>query len=346
MLKLTIWIPNYNGWSNLINCIKSCKNINLKENEYEILVIDNCSSDWSIENIELLKKEINNLKLVKNESNLWRIWNWNEIIQKSNGNKLMFLFSNDMINEDNNIWELVNNMIDKSILIWKQNKIDISLKNIISNKLNGWKKLEEIFIKDLNLGKLLKKYIFNLSSLPFWPIQTIIFDKKFIIEKNLLFNINNNITWDQEFWMDFLFQMNQDKKYNILRTNKTNIIFNDLEKNRTHNTINYYNMVEWDLYILIDKYEDFLFKKWIFKIDVFYKYYSKVFLISIIKNLFSNKKIFNNFDKFDLINVENLLKNKYGLNNFNILLLRIFSFLNFPSIYWFYFFWKNKWNWF
>ena len=105
MLKLTIAIPTFNGGKNLERAINSCKNIQLPSDEYEILVVDNCSTDESISNVKELRKKIGNLILIENQENVGRIQNWNVCIEKSTGKFLIFLFSNDMINEQNNIHE-------------------------------------------------------------------------------------------------------------------------------------------------------------------------------------------------------------------------------------------------
>ena len=63
MLKLTIAIPTFNGGKNLERAINSCKNIQLPSDEYEILVVDNCSTDESISNVKELRKQISNLVL-------------------------------------------------------------------------------------------------------------------------------------------------------------------------------------------------------------------------------------------------------------------------------------------
>ena len=41
MSKLTIVIPNYNGGENLKRAIESCRTIQIPENDYEILIVDN-----------------------------------------------------------------------------------------------------------------------------------------------------------------------------------------------------------------------------------------------------------------------------------------------------------------
>ena len=48
MTILTIAIPNYNGGENLKRAIISCQNIRIPIQEYEIIVVDNCSTDNSL----------------------------------------------------------------------------------------------------------------------------------------------------------------------------------------------------------------------------------------------------------------------------------------------------------
>ena len=94
MTKLTIAIPNYNGGENLERAIESCRNINIPTNDYEILIIDNCSTDNSINIINKLKDEFSNIVLVENKENVGRIQNWNVCIENAKGKFLIFLFSN------------------------------------------------------------------------------------------------------------------------------------------------------------------------------------------------------------------------------------------------------------
>ena len=80
MLKLTIAIPTFNGGKNLERAINSCKNIKLPSDKYEILVVDNCSTDESISNVKELRKKNGNLILIENQENVGRIKNWNVCI--------------------------------------------------------------------------------------------------------------------------------------------------------------------------------------------------------------------------------------------------------------------------
>ena len=61
MKKLTIAIPNFNGGMNLQRAIESCRSIDLPENDFEILIVDNCSTDNSIDVINESKMKISNI---------------------------------------------------------------------------------------------------------------------------------------------------------------------------------------------------------------------------------------------------------------------------------------------
>ena len=75
MTRLTIAIPNYNGGRNLHRAIESCKKIKIPLNDYEILIVDNCSTDNSIDTINELNGEFSNLVLIQNKENVGRIQN-------------------------------------------------------------------------------------------------------------------------------------------------------------------------------------------------------------------------------------------------------------------------------
>lgn len=106
-LRLTIAIPNYNGGENLRRAIESCRYIKLNLEDYDILVVDNKSTDNSIQIVNELKKDFPNIRLWENEKNVGRIQNWNVCLDKSEGKFLILLFTNDTISKDNNIHEVV-----------------------------------------------------------------------------------------------------------------------------------------------------------------------------------------------------------------------------------------------
>ena len=215
MPKLTIVIPNYNGGKNLKRAIESCRTIQIPENDYEILIVDNKSTDNSIEIATEMKVKFTNIRIVQNEKNLGRIKNWNIGIEKAGGRYLIFLFSNDLINEKNNIHELLQNLDSDQT-------ISISMSSLLK------KERDKQYIKKAYFDRIVKcpskKFALNCLNrglLPFGPIQSIIYrlddimsnKNKFLEEfpinadeifsfeeackrENIMFNPHPQITWD------------------------------------------------------------------------------------------------------------------------------------------------------
>ena len=107
MTRLTIAIPNFNGGEKLKKAITSCKLIKIPQDEFDILVVDNKSTDNSLEIVDELKKEFPNLRLIKNQDNVGRIQNWNACIKNCNSKYITFLFINDLISKHNNIDQIL-----------------------------------------------------------------------------------------------------------------------------------------------------------------------------------------------------------------------------------------------
>jgi len=215
MPKLTVAIPNYNGGDNLERCIESCKTIQMPKNDYEILIIDNKSSDNSINIVNEMKKKFTNIRLVENEKNIGRIQNWNVSIEKALGRYLIFLFSNDLINEKNNIHELVQNLDSDQT-------ISICISALLKKEKSGQYIKKAYFDQVIKCpSKKFASNCLNRGLLPFGPIQSIIYrldaiannknrfldefpinaDEIFSFEEackreNIMFNPHPQITWD------------------------------------------------------------------------------------------------------------------------------------------------------
>ena len=215
MPKLSIVIPNYNGGENLKRSIESCKTIQITEDNYEILIVDNKSTDNSINIVTEMKKKINNIRLIENEKNLGRIQNWNVGIEKADGDYLIFLFANDLINEKNNVHKVIEKLdSDKTISIC----ISALLKKEESKQYIKKAYFDEIVKCS---AKKFASNCLNRGLLPFGPIQSIIYRlediridrNKFLEEfpinadeifsfietckrESIMFNPNPQITWD------------------------------------------------------------------------------------------------------------------------------------------------------
>ena len=215
MSKLSIVIPNYNGGENLKRSIGSCKAIQMPESNYEILIVDNKSTDNSVDIVNEMKKKFTNIRLIQNEKNLGRIQNWNISIEKAGGEYLIFLFANDLINEKNNIHEVLQ-ILDSD----KTNSICISA---LLKKERNRQYIKKAYFDEI-IKCSAKKFASNClyrGLLPFGPIQSIIYrlddirnnknrfleefpinaDEIFSFEEtckreNIMFNPNPQVTWD------------------------------------------------------------------------------------------------------------------------------------------------------
>ncbi len=67
MLVLII-ITNHNYGKFLYRCLRSCLSQSLNENSYEIIIVDDCSKDDSIEIIKRYKKFLPNLKFLRKKT--------------------------------------------------------------------------------------------------------------------------------------------------------------------------------------------------------------------------------------------------------------------------------------
>ena len=251
MPKLSIVIPNYNGGENLKRSIESCKTTQITEDDYEILVVDNKSTDNSVNIVNEMKEKFTNIRLIENEKNLGRIQNWNMSIEKANGDYLIFLFANDLINEKNNIHQVLQNLdSDKTISI------------CISALLKREKSKE--YVKKAYFDNIVKcsakkfaSNCLNRGLLPFGPIQSIIYrlddiksnKNKFLEEfpinadeifsfeeackrENIMFNPIPQITWD-------LTQNRFHGKMNVEDELKEHSETIEIIKNKTNLDVNY-----------------------------------------------------------------------------------------------------------
>lgn len=110
---VSVIIVNWNGFKNLKECIGSLKNVDYKP--LEIVVVDNGSRDESIKYLEKEKKSFGKLIIVKNKTNLGYAEGNNQGFEASNGD-LILLLNNDTLVDKDFLEVLVNKLIkDKKI---------------------------------------------------------------------------------------------------------------------------------------------------------------------------------------------------------------------------------------
>lgn len=221
-LRLTIAIPNYNGGENLRRAIASCKHIRLNPEDYEILIVDNKSTDNSIQIINELKNEFPNIRLWENEKNVGRIQNWNVCLEKSEGKFLILLFTNDSISKENNIHEVIS-------IVDSDESISLAISALVKRESGAEYIKKKYFDKSIKCPSFeFTKDSITRGMFPFGTIESIIYRIEDIRDTNSSFIERLPINADEV----FSYILAVKRKY-ILFNPHPQIIW-DLTQNRFH----------------------------------------------------------------------------------------------------------------
>lgn len=99
MPKFSIIIPCYNRFKLMDKCLESLENQTFRD--FEVVIVDDCSTDGSYEKLEEYKKNSDlNIKLFKNSENVGPGKTRNYAIKKATGTFMLCLDSDDFIRED------------------------------------------------------------------------------------------------------------------------------------------------------------------------------------------------------------------------------------------------------
>lgn len=96
-LILSIIIPCYNCERTLEEAVESCYLQGLKENEFEVVMVDDKSTDHTRDVMAMIVKRHNNIKIYHHESNLGGGATRNTAISKTAGDKIFCLDSDDIL---------------------------------------------------------------------------------------------------------------------------------------------------------------------------------------------------------------------------------------------------------
>lgn len=97
--KLAVLVPVFNGGVLLEESIRSCAGSGLDPQRYEILVVDNCSTDGAVDRLSTTNPDGVPIGVYRNSRNLGRIGNWNravEIAETKGFSWATFLFVGDV----------------------------------------------------------------------------------------------------------------------------------------------------------------------------------------------------------------------------------------------------------
>lgn len=206
---VSIITPVYNAQDYLEETILSV--LNQTYSNWELLLIDDCSTDNSYEIIEKYLKKDKRIKYLKNEKNSGPAITRNRGIEESKGEYIAFLDSDDLWYE-NKLKNQINFMKEKQLKISHGNYYFCNLKGEIIKKVETDK---EIDYKKLLLGNQFKT-------------MTMVLKKEII--KNMIPNIKHE---DYAFFLDILREGNisiRNEEYDSLcRIGKISVSSNKLK---------------------------------------------------------------------------------------------------------------------
>ena len=92
---LSIVIPVYNAQKNITNCLNSIWAQELCADDYEVICVDDCSTDNTVEVLNNISKEHNNLIIIKNDINRRAGGSRNHGVLEAKGEYIVFIDSDD-----------------------------------------------------------------------------------------------------------------------------------------------------------------------------------------------------------------------------------------------------------
>lgn len=176
-MLLSIVIPVYNASNTIKRCLDSVWAAQLPEGEYEVVCVDDCSPDNSIEVIEGIQKTHSNLRLLQNNENLRAGGARNHGVRKASGEYIVFIDSDDYFESStlNNAFVTISETLPKLDILYCD----------FSREIEGRPSLTPIHkIKDLTIQtgeSFLLRNGLPLSSCKY------LFRKDLMLENNIFF---------------------------------------------------------------------------------------------------------------------------------------------------------------
>ena len=94
-IKVSIVIPTYNRETIIRETLDSA--INQEFGDFEIVVVDNCSTDGTYDILKEYQEKYKNMRIYQNEENIGPVRNWKKAIELARGEYVKILWSDDQI---------------------------------------------------------------------------------------------------------------------------------------------------------------------------------------------------------------------------------------------------------
>lgn len=172
---LSIIIPNYNSSQTIKRCLDSIWVQGLPEDDFEVICVDDCSSDNTLEVLEEEKKSHPQLKIFKNPENLRAGGARNKGVREAKGEYIVFIDSDDYFFENN---------LREAIDYQRKSQLDILMLDF--NRLTKHQQIPSITLKFKNSNILNGIEFIKINTCPWGPCK-FVFKKALMIDNELYF---------------------------------------------------------------------------------------------------------------------------------------------------------------
>lgn len=181
---LSFIIPFYNGKKYIKECLDSLYNQDISENRYEIIVVNDCSTDkQSLEILYTYQKKYHNMRILHNEKNIRVGATRNHGIRNSKGKYIWFIDQDDKIEP---------NSLSKLLFLCEKNKLDYIVFDYLDFDDTGNVKPKQLITNDTDVITGLE-YAYNICNKNIWNNQWDtnvwhqIYNREFLLKHNILF---------------------------------------------------------------------------------------------------------------------------------------------------------------
>ncbi len=252
---ISIVIANYNGKNYLRTCLTSLFNSSIKK--YEVIIIDNNSTDNSVEIIEEFKKKDPRIKILRNKVNIGVPASRNRAISECKG-EIIILLDNDTEVKKDSLEKLLEPLINNQDIGAAQALlIDFENRNLIQ-MAGGHLIPQAIWLMGFYEREQYKKIKPKLGNMNIIAISAALAVKKEVVDKingydSLLYNYTDDLDFSWRIWIAgfrvvlanksivYHYTKSIDRRANI-GANKFDIYF-QLAKNSFRSTVKNYETI-------------------------------------------------------------------------------------------------------
>lgn len=200
--KLAVLIPTFNGGTLLAESVNSCAKSGMKPDEYEIIVVDNDSTDGSATALPERDAQGARIQVHRNPSDRGRVANWNRAVQIAEEEgfvRVTFLFVGDGWIPNGHLPFLISRMRETNAVL---GMAPVRIVNNDGALLRLGKRITVTEPSVITSSDRLLKMVIGCGHIPFAPIQANIY--RIDVAHPLRFNPDHAMSADLEATLDFL----------------------------------------------------------------------------------------------------------------------------------------------